>query len=112
MYDIIDALCVASGVYLVYTAIVMKVQGKIISNVVLNKGRDESAIRDKEGFIRFLYGKLILVGILVMLAGAANMINFHMIGSGIITLISTILFAAAIAGYGVAVNKALRKYVD
>lgn len=48
MYSFIDILCIIGGGYLVYAGIVMKTQGKIVNNVVMNKGSDESALRDND----------------------------------------------------------------
>ena len=89
----------------------MKTQGKIVNNVVMNKGADESALRDKEGFIGYLYGKLIAVGAVVILAGAVNVINDLTTQSSVISGISSIAFFAAIVVYAVFVNKALKKFL-
>lgn len=67
MYDFVDILCMLCGAYLLYTGVVMKVQGRIISNVVLRKNTNEDSIRDKEGFIQYLYWKLAVIGIVIIL---------------------------------------------
>ena len=112
MYDLIDVLCIISGAYVVYAAVVMKTKGKIINNVILNKCKDESAIRNKKEFVRFLYWKLLLFGILIMFAGVMNLINSYTLHSGTVTIVSCCLFGAALVGYGIVVNIALEKYVD
>lgn len=111
MYSVIDFLCVIGGGYLIYTGIVMKTQGKIVNNVVMNKGADESALRDKEGFINYLFGKLIAIGAVITLAGAANVINDLMLQSSVVSTIASLAFFAAIVTYAVLVNKALKKFL-
>lgn len=112
MYSVIDILCIFSGGYLIYAGAVMKSQGKIVQNVVMGKGMTESAIRDKEGFINCLYWKLILVGSIIILAGAASIINdYFMGGSPFVTSITTIVFIAALVAYGIFTTRALKKYV-
>ncbi len=111
MYSFIDFLCIIGGGYLVYAGVVMKTQGKIVNNVVMNKGADESALRDKEGFIRYLYGKLIAIGAVVILAGVANVVNDLTTQSAIVSTISNLAFFAAIVVYAVFVNKALKKFL-
>ena len=101
MYSFIDLLCIIGGGYLVYAGIVMKTQGKIVSNVVMNKGADESA----------LYLKLIIVGVVVMLAGVANIINDLTMQSAILATALNCAFAIAIIVYAVFINKALRKFL-
>lgn len=114
MYDYIDILfdilCILSGSYLIYAAIVMRFKGKIISNVVLKNGMDETSIRDKEGFIHYLYGRLILFGIIIILASVINLINGRMDGLSVITLITYCVMAVAIVGYGMITSTALKKY--
>lgn len=111
MYSFIDFLCIIGGGYLVYAGIVMKTQGKIVNNVVMNKGADESALRDKEGFINYLYWKLIAIGAVVILAGVANVVNDLTTQLAIISTLSSIAFFAAIVVYAVFVNKALKKFL-
>lgn len=112
MNDLIDILCILSGAYLVYAAIVMKKQGRIIGNVMLKKGTDESNIKDKEGFIQFLFGKILFFGIVIMLGGIANFLNSYLAGPDMVTTIVCCVFAAALVGYGVVTNKAMRKFME
>lgn len=111
MYSFIDFLCIIGGGYLIYAGIVMKTQGKIVSNVVMNKGADESALRDKDGFINYLYLKLIICGAIVMLAGVANFVNDLMWQSAIVSTALNCAFAVAIIVYAVFINKALKKFL-
>lgn len=111
MYDWIVILCVISGVYMAYAAIIMKYKGKFISSVVFSNGVDENSIRDKEGFIRYLYIRLLLCGIVDVLMGIACLICDFVSGPGMISTIANFVFFISIAAYGIFVNKALRKYV-
>lgn len=110
MYDLIDIFCILSGGYLVYAALVMKLKGRIVSNVVLSKSMDVNTIHDKEGLIRYLYGKLLFFGGLIILSSIVNLVNEHMAGPSIVSVITCSLFALAIIGYGVVTNRALKKY--
>lgn len=110
MYNLIDLVCMISGCYLIYTAIVMKSRGEIIANVVLNKGTKESAIKDKEGFINYLYGKLLVIGIIIILSGVVDILNVNAGGSSIISLITFIAFAASLVAYGMVTNSAIKKF--
>lgn len=110
MYNLIDLVCMISGVYLIYTAIVMKSKGEIVANVVLNKTTSESAIKDKEGFINYLHGKLLLIGIIIILSGTVDLVNLNMGGNTIVGIIAVLVFVAALIAYGVVAKKALKKY--
>ncbi len=112
MYDFIDILCILCGAYLVYAAIVMKTQGRIINNVLLKKGMDENSLKDKEGFIRFLFAKILLVGILVIIGGIINWVNTYLSGPKVVTTITCCVFAVAVIGYGIVTNIAMRKFAE
>lgn len=111
MYDLIAILCVISGAYMAYAAIVMKYKGQFIKNVVLSNGADENSINDKEGFVRYLYIKLLLCGSADVLVGSICLINDYLAGPGIISLITVCVFFLSIIAYGISINKALKKYV-
>lgn len=111
MYSVLDFICILCGAYLAYTGTVMKTQGKIISNVVLGKGATEASIRDKEGFIQYLHGKLIGVGAIIIVAGAVNLVSDYRGGNAIISFVSCAVFAGAIVVYGIFTNKAMKKFV-
>ena len=110
MYDFIDILCMLCGAYLLYTGVVMKVQGRIISNVVLRKNTNEDSIRDKEGFIQYLYWKLAVIGIVIILSSIASLFSGSMGDSNVVSTLTWAVFLAAIIAYAAVVNKAMKKY--
>lgn len=112
MNTFIDILYILSGAYLIYAAILMKVKKQIIGSVVLSKGIEEKSIRDKDGFIAYLYGKLIFFGAVIILAGIVNLYNDYLAGPGYITLAVSIIFAAAVVGYGIVSHKAIKMFID
>ncbi|MCM1039230.1 MAG: hypothetical protein NC434_07905 [Ruminococcus sp.] len=112
MNDTIDILCMLCGAYLLYTGLVMKVQGKIVGYVVLRKNTDENSIRDKEGFVRYLYLKLILIGVIIMITAIISLFDSYMGLPKITSALTGIVFLAAIIAYAVFVNKALKKYCN
>ncbi len=90
--SIFDILITACGLYLVYTAVVMKIKGKIVKGVLVSKDVDVEKIKDKEGFIRYMSGKALLVGVLAAAVGMINLVNSYLKGPGWISI-------AVIAGY-------------
>lgn len=112
MYDWIVILCVISGVYMTYAAITMKYKGKFINSVVFGNGVDENSIRDKEGFIQYLYIRLLVCGIVDVLMGIICLICDFVSGPGLMSIIANLIFFISIVTYWIFVNKALRKYVN
>ena len=113
MFDLMDFICIVSGVYLMYVGIVMKTQGKINANVVLSKGITENAIRDREGFIRYLYGKLVLIGAVIVVSDIVNLVIRYQGGDyNTLSRIAFVIYIAAMVIYVVVVSKALKKYTQ
>ena len=110
MYNLIDIVCIMSGGYLAYSAFSMKSKGEIIANVVLNKAVNENSIKDKEGFIDYIYGKLLLIGIIIILSGVVDVVNLNMGGSSIVSIIALIVFAVSLVAYGKVTKTALDKF--
>ncbi|MBD5520379.1 MAG: hypothetical protein HDR03_04025 [Lachnospiraceae bacterium] len=110
MYNLIDIVCIMSGGYLAYSAFSMKSKGEIIANVVLNKAVNENSIKDKEGFIDYIYGKLLLIGIIIILSGVVDVINLNMGGSSVVSIIALIVFAVSLVAYSKVTKTALDKF--
>lgn len=111
MINVMNFIYILSGAYLTYAGVVMKTQGKIVENVVLSKGIDEKAIRDKEGFIQYLHIRLVVIGIVIILTGIVNFISDYMGGgSGIMGWVTFVIFGAALVAYAKVTSKALKKY--
>lgn len=112
MYDWIVILCIICGVYMIYAAVLMKYKGKFLNSVIFSSGINENSIRDKEGFIKYLYGRLMLCGSVDVIMGIICLISDFVNGQGVMSLIANFVFFISIAAYGIFINKALRKYVN
>ena len=110
MYNVLEFIFIITGVYLMNAGRVMKTEGKINANVALSKGVDENAIRDKEGFIQYMSGRLVLIGAVCTLAGIVNLLCDFQGGNAFVSLLSRVVFVAALVVYGIVANKALKKY--
>ncbi|MDE6747644.1 MAG: hypothetical protein K2K21_01075 [Lachnospiraceae bacterium] len=112
MYDWIVILCIIGGAYMIYAAIAMKYKGKFIKSVVFGNGVDENAIYDKDGFVKYLYIRLLLCGVADVFIGIVCLISDFVKGPGILSVIVNFGFFISIIVYVIFVNKALRKYVN
>ncbi|MBD5494046.1 MAG: hypothetical protein HDR12_06640 [Lachnospiraceae bacterium] len=111
MYDWIVILCVVSGAYLMYAAIEMKYKGRFLKNVVLGNGMNENSIRDKEGFVKYLYIRLLLCGGVDVFIGIACLVCDFITGQGYLIGITNVVLLISFIAYGIFINKALKKYV-
>ena len=110
MGGVIDFLFLASGGYLVGTAVMAKSQGNIAANVMLGKGVNESDINDKAGFIDFMYKRLLLSGVLIIIASIVHLVNDYYFVSNTLTLVGVVLIVAAIFIYTKAYMDAQKRY--
>ncbi|MCM1047482.1 MAG: hypothetical protein NC433_03560 [Clostridiales bacterium] len=110
MYDLIVILCVICGAYMMYAAIMMKYKGKFIKSVVLGNGMDENSLRDKEGFVKYLYIRLLGCGVVDVAIGVACLINDFMNGDRLLSGIANIIFFISIVAYAIFINKALKNH--
>ena len=92
----IDILFFGSGVYLIYMAVMAKKNGNIVSNVMLAKSVSESSIKDKLGFIDYMYKRILLAGVMIVIASIIHLVNDYYLYSSTLTWIGIIVILAAI----------------
>ena len=111
MGGMIDFLFLISGVYLMGTAINAKTQGNISSNVMLSKDTSEKDIEDKAGFINYMYKRVLLAGILIVVAAVVHMINDYYFVSRILTWVGIVIILAALIIYSTAYKHGQKLYM-
>ena len=92
--NIFDLLIGASGVYLIYTALTMKKTGEIKAGVLVSKEMDAGRIKDKDGFINYMYVKTMILGVLSIAYGLAGIIDERLQVLGPIKYILLLAFLA------------------
>ena len=107
----IDILFFGSGVYLIYMAVIAKRNGNIVSNVMLAKDVSESSIKDKLGFIDYMYKRMLLAGVMIVIASIIHLVNDYYIRSGALTWVGIIVILAAIAVYTAAYLRGQKRYI-
>ena len=114
-FNLFDGLVILCGLYMAYSAIMMKAKGRINSGVVMSRNLDESRLKDKEGFIKYIWPRLFAIGLLCATSGLFNL-SFSRIETEpetyvlVEVVVNTIFFVLLII-YGVMVSKAQKKYM-
>ena len=111
MGGMIDFLFFASGIYLIYTAIIAKKRQTITANVMLSKNANEKDIADKVGYIEYMYKKILLAGVIICIASAVHLVNDYYIHSQALTWVGIVLILAALAMYTIAFSRGQKKYM-
>ena len=107
----IDILFFGSGVYLIYMAVMAKKNGNIVSNVMLAKSVSESSIKDKLGFIDYMYKRILLAGVMIVIASIIHLVNDDYLYSSTLTWIGIIVILAAIGIYTAAYLRGQKMYM-
>lgn len=107
----IDVLFLASGFYLIWTAIMAKKRGRIAANVMLSKDVSEKDIQDKIGFIEYVYKRILLAGVLITASSIIHLANDYYIRSVILTWIGIVGVLLALIIYTTAYMGAQKRYM-
>ncbi|MBQ9333069.1 MAG: hypothetical protein IJS12_01920 [Lachnospiraceae bacterium] len=114
-FSVFDMLVIACGLYMAYCAVMMKTKGRINSGVVMSRSLDESMLKDKQGFIDYLWWKLLIVGLLCAASGIFNILFTKYAQDStaylVVQLIINGVFFALLIVYGLIVVKAQKKYM-
>jgi len=114
-FNVFDILVIVCGLYMAYCAVMMKTKGRINSGVVMSRGIDENQIKDKEGFISYIWWKLLIVGLLCSASGIFNMVYQSVAESSeqyvLIQIIVNAVFFVLLIVYGIIVARAQKKYL-
>lgn len=110
--NIFDLLIVICGLYMIYTAVIMKTKGKITAGIVVSKDIDVKKIRDREGFIGYMFGKVLLLGVLTSAIGGLGILTTYLEAPSYITLIGLGCFMVILIVFAVASNKAKKLYIE
>ena len=111
MGGMIDVIFLTSGVYLIWTAVSAKRQGNIVANVMLSKDMNEGNVKDKVGFIEYMYKRILLAGVLIVIGSAVHLLNDYYIFSNALTWVGIVLVFIALVIYISAYMSGRKRYI-
>lgn len=111
MGGMIDMLFLASGCYLIWTAVSAKRKGNIVANVMLGKDINEGNVKDKMGFIEYMCKRILLAGVLIVAGSAVHLVNDYYIFSNALTWVGVVLIFIALVIYTSAYMSGRKRYV-
>lgn len=107
----IDILFFASGVYLIYTAVLAKKKGNVTGNVMLGKDMTENDIKDKAGFIAYMYRRILLAGVMIIVGSMIHLVNDYYLFSPVLTWTGIAVILAAIVVYTASYLRGQKRYL-
>ena len=106
-----DVLIIGFGLYLIYCAVKMKRTGELTKGVIIRKDADLTKAPDVPGFIRYMYAKVIAIGICTCICGTLGIINDTYMQLGMMYLGVIGVFVVAIGIFAFVTVKAQKKYL-
>lgn len=111
MDSIFDIIILVSAIYLIYSAVEMKRAQSIQGSVLISKQINLKAAKDIPGYIQYMYGKTIALGLLGILCGAVGIYNSYAGTLDILQSIFTFAYFIVIVVYAALSVKAQKKFL-
>lgn len=107
MLIIFDAVIFIYGVYTIYSSVKMKQTGEL-SNFFTGGSTD--LIRDKRGYIDYIYGRTIVLGAVATVFGAVGFINDYITPLQYLMKAMVVLFLTVVIWFSININRAKRRF--
>lgn len=104
------AVSLAAGVYCIYGYLMMVQRREIVKNIMLPKGVDPRKCKDVEAYIRMTAVPLVVLGIVLIVYGAAELINMYVVPLGMALGVLIALVLVACIWFGFQTKKANDRY--
>lgn len=111
-FNLFDLIITGCGIYVVYTTIKTKVTGEVASGLMIGKNVDIKKAKDIKGFISYMYGKTLFIGILTVICGLLGLLNTYMLDNLVLLeLIVCCVYFVLLIIYCIISVKAQKKYL-
>lgn len=110
LFNLIDIIVFGFGFYALYSAYVLQREGKIIRTFLVFKDTDVDDCTDLQGYANFMAPKLWALGGIMLLYGAASMVNAYVVSIGTLFGVMMVVFLLSLIWYSIEVKKAMKKY--
>lgn len=106
----IAILILAFGLYTLYAYLIMKKTGKISTVLLLGKNQTEKQCKDKAAYLAKAMPVVLVLGIVTTLYGVIDVLNYFVLPIGMIDLIASVVFFAALVWFMVVTVKLKKIY--
>lgn len=110
LWELMDLIVLACGVYALYGAWALKSRGKIIKTFLVFKDTDVNSCRDLQAYADLMSPKLGTLGLVMVLYGVIAVLNAHVLDIHTLYMVFTVIFVLVLIWYGIEVKKAMNRY--
>ncbi|MCD8364066.1 MAG: hypothetical protein LUC98_14135 [Lachnospiraceae bacterium] len=110
IWSFMDILILACGVYALYSAYILKTQGKIIQTFLLARDTKPEDCKDLPGYASAMSPKLYVMGGVMVAYGVISLINTYMVEVNSLYWVFMIVMFGCLVWYAIAAKRASEKY--
>lgn len=111
MGSILDIMILACGLYMLYSAYLMKSRGELKSGWLVSKNINLSNSRDVPGYINYMYSKVIIFSIATIIYAGIGIFNTYVYDIMTIQFLGFGVFFIFVIWFAVCSMKATKKYL-
>ena len=100
----------ACGIYVFYACLQLKVKGLINTSILLPKSIYPDKCRDKVGYIKEVFPKMLLFGTVITAYGVIELVNTYVVEVGALLAVFMILPFVVLIWFGVTISRLNKKY--
>ena len=110
IFNLLDWMVMGFGFYAMYSAWVLKREGKIIRTFLILRDTDPDSCRDLQGYANCMSPRLWTLGGVMAAYSIVSLINTYMVSVNTLFWLMMAVFLAVLFWYGLEVRKAMNKY--
>lgn len=110
IFNLIDLLVLGFGFYAMYSAFVLRQEGKIIRTFLVFKDTDLNSCKDLQGYANCMSPKLWTLGIVMVVYSGISLVNTYVVKIETLFWVMMAVFLLVLFWYGLEVKKAMKKY--
>ncbi|MCD8248902.1 MAG: hypothetical protein LUC60_03465 [Lachnospiraceae bacterium] len=110
MWSFMDILILACGVYALYSAYVLKAQGKIVQTFLLAKDTKPESCKDLPAYASEMSPRLSAMGGVMVAYGVVSLINTYLVEVNSLYWVLMIVMFGCLVWYAIMAKRASAKY--
>lgn len=110
IFNLIDIVILGFGFYALYSAYVLKKEGKIVETFLVFKDTDVRTCKDLQGYANYMSPKLGLLGGFMVAYGGVSVLNTYVVPIETLFWVMFVGFLVVLIWYSFAVKKAMKIY--
>lgn len=108
----IDGIVLACGIYMLYSAYLMKTKGELKVGWLVSKNINLERSKDVPGYIEYMYSKILVFAVCTIIYGAIGVYSTYYKPLGMIQTASFGIFFVVVICFAVVSTKASKKYLS